>query len=156
MKSLATFIFLIILSCIVIHGQSSNHKISQKMKINAGIITEKIQESKKFYSENLDFEVVFENDFYLLMRAPSEEVTISFLLPDHPSQQPIFHQKFEGKGMYITMEMEDVDSLYKKIKGLGTPVAFEIRDEPWGDRHFAIVDPSGIAIDLVKYTAPEE
>lgn len=31
-----------------------------------------------------------------------------------------------------------------------------IRDEPWGDRHFAIKDPNGIGIDIVTYTAPED
>ena len=32
----------------------------------------------------------------------------------------------------------------------------EIRNEPWGDRHFAIVDPNNIGIDIVTYTKPEE
>ena len=27
-----------------------------------------------------------------------------------------------------------------------------IRNEPWGDRHFAIQDPNGIGIDIVKYS----
>jgi uncharacterized glyoxalase superfamily protein PhnB len=27
-----------------------------------------------------------------------------------------------------------------------------LRDEPWGDRHFTIRDPNGIAIDIVTYS----
>ena len=46
--------------------------------------------------------------------------------------------------------------IYKIIKDKGVPIAIELRDEPWGDRHFAIVDPNGIGIDIVTYTAPEE
>jgi uncharacterized glyoxalase superfamily protein PhnB len=34
-------------------------------------------------------------------------------------------------------------------------MVIELGDEPWGDRHFAIVDPNGIGIDLVKYSAPK-
>ena len=33
------------------------------MKLNAGIITEKLMESKLFYMEKLGFGVTFENDF---------------------------------------------------------------------------------------------
>jgi len=42
------------------------------------------------------------------------------------------------------------------IKSKGITIEFEIRNEPWGDRHFAIVDPNGIGIDIVTYTKPKE
>ncbi len=125
------------------------------MKLNAGILTEKIAESKKFYSEVLDFGVTFENEFYLLMHTPNKQAELSFLLPNHPTQQPLFHPPFQGQGVFLTIELEDVDSLYNKIKGMDVEIKIDIRDEPWGDRHFAIVDPNGIGIDLVKYTAPD-
>jgi len=125
------------------------------MKLNAGIITKKLQETKQFYTNYLDFGVTFENDFYLLMHTPNKQGELSFLLPEHPSQQEIFHSEFAGKGMYVTIEVEDVDSLYHEIKSKGIAVKVELRDEPWGDRHFAIEDPNGIAIDLVRYQAPD-
>ena len=56
------------------------------MKLNAGIITEKLAESKAFYTQVLQFGVTFENDFYLLLHTPNHEAEISFLLPNHPSQ----------------------------------------------------------------------
>ena len=133
--------------------QSKNEKMME-MKMNAGILTEKLKESRKFYSDVLNFEVTFENEFYLLMHTPDQKARISFLLPNHPTQQPLFHAPFKGEGMYLTIEVDDVDALYEKIKNK-TDIAIELRDEPWGDRHFAIVDPNGIGIDLVKYTAPE-
>lgn len=37
----------------------------------------------------------------------------------------------------------------------GIPIAIALRKEPWGDRHFAIIDPNGIGIDIVTYSAPE-
>jgi catechol 2,3-dioxygenase-like lactoylglutathione lyase family enzyme len=33
------------------------------MKLNAGILTEKLAESKAFYTDKLGFGVTFENDF---------------------------------------------------------------------------------------------
>lgn len=126
------------------------------MKLNAGILTEKIAETKKFYTEVLNFGVTFENEFYLLLHTPCKEFEISFLLPNHPSQQPFFHKPFQGQGMYLTIEIEDVDSLYKDLKNKSVEIKIDIRNEPWGDRHFAIQDPNGIGIDIVKYSpAPQ-
>jgi uncharacterized glyoxalase superfamily protein PhnB len=54
--------------------------------------------------------------------------------------------------MYLTIEVDDVDKVYADIKEKGVPIKIEIRDETWGDRHFAIEDPNGIGIDIVKYS----
>lgn len=129
---------------------------TNKMKLNAGIITEKLQETKQFYTEVLDFGVRFENEFYLLLNTPNHSAEISFLQPNHPSQKPIFQSAFSGKGVYLTIEVPHVDDVYQQLKDKGVPIEIEIRDEPWGDRHFAIKDPNGIGIDIVTYTKPEE
>ena len=122
------------------------------MKLNAGIITTRLIESKKFYTEVLNFGVTFENDFYLLLHTPNREDEISFLQPNHPSQQPLFQKEYQGLGLYLTIEVEDVDELYHDIKKKGIEIKIDIRDEPWGDRHFAIEDPNGIGVDIVKYS----
>jgi len=122
------------------------------MKLNAGIVTTKLSETKQFYTRLLDFGVTFENEFYLLMHTPDRSAEISFLLPDHPSQQPIFHSPFAGQGMYLTIEVERVDEWYVKLKDKGAELKVDLRDEPWGDRHFTIQDPNGIAIDIVTYS----
>jgi catechol 2,3-dioxygenase-like lactoylglutathione lyase family enzyme len=124
------------------------------MKLNAGIITKKLKETKEFYTTKLGFTVVFENEFYLLLQTPGGSDQLSFLLPDHPSQRPVFQSAFGGKGVYLTIEVEDVDALYKQIKANGVPIEIELRNEAWGDRHFAIVDPNGVGIDMVTYTKP--
>ena len=134
----------------IINGQ----KNQITMKLNAGILTTKLAETKKFYTEVLNFEVAFENEFYLLLQTPGGGDALSFLLPNHPTQQPFFHKPFNGQGMYLTIEVEDVDALYKDITNKNVNIEIPMRDEPWGDRHFAIQDPNGIGIDLVKYTEP--
>jgi len=131
----------------------SSSKKSHRMKLNAGIITSKMAETKSFYTKTLGFGVTFENEFYLLLHTPGKEAEISFLLPNHASQQPLFHKAFQGSGIYLTIEVEDADSMYEELKKKGVPIKIDIRNEPWGDRHFAIQDPNGIGIDIVKYSA---
>jgi catechol 2,3-dioxygenase-like lactoylglutathione lyase family enzyme len=134
----------------------ANAQTSEKMKLNSGIITEKLKETKDFYTKILGFGITFENEFFILMHTPDESAEISFLQPNHPSQKPIFQTPFNGKGVYLTIEVGDVDKVYEQIKSKGILIEIAIRDEPWGDRHFAIVDPNGIGIDIVTYTQPEK
>lgn len=126
------------------------------MKLNAGIITGKLAESKAFYTQYLGFGVSFENEFYLLLHTPGKQFELSFLLPNHPGQQALFHKPFTGQGMYLTIEVEDVDKVYKEIKKKGISIKIDIRNEPWGDRHFAIEDPNGIGIDIVTYLPAQQ
>lgn len=126
------------------------------MRLNAGILTKKLSETKSFYTEVLGFKIKFENEFYLLLKTPNDKDTLSFLLPNHPTQQPFFHKPFSGEGMYLTIEVEDIEKLYQEIKNKGVEIKVAIRDEPWGERHFAIEDPNGIGIDIVQYTKPLE
>ncbi|KQC00342.1 VOC family protein [Pedobacter sp. Hv1] len=130
----------------------SQTQTPNKMKLNAGIITSKLKETKAFYTNILGFGVTFENEFYLLLHTPNKDAELSFLLPNHPSQQPLFHKPFNGQGMYLTLEVNDVDQTYMALKKKGVKINIDIRNEPWGDRHFAIQDPNGIGIDIVKYT----
>ncbi len=146
----------LLLTALVLTIGWANAQTSKKMKLNAGIITNKLQETKEFYTKVLNFGVVFENDFYLLLHTPKHSAELSFLQPNHPSQNPIFQSPFNGKGVYLTIEVENVDEVYKEIKGKNVAIEIEIRDEPWGDRHFAITDPNGIGIDIVTFTKPEE
>ena len=126
------------------------------MKLNAGVITEKLAETKSFYTEIMGFGVTFENEFYLLLHTPDRTAEISFLLPNHPSQQPLFQPPFQGQGVYLTIEVDDVDAWHEKMIAKGVTIKISLRDEPWGDRHFAIEEPNGIGIDIVKYSGAAE
>lgn len=143
---------------IIVSGMSaysqtkSANSNTTNMKMNAGIVTSKLAESKAFYTQYLGFGVTFENEFYLLLHSPDKQAEISFLLPDHPTQQPLFQKAFPGQGVYLTIEVDDVDKLYKEMKQRGVGIKIDLRDEPWGDRHFAIQDPNGVGIDIVKYS----
>jgi catechol 2,3-dioxygenase-like lactoylglutathione lyase family enzyme len=121
------------------------------MLLNAGIITTKLSESKTFYTQTLGFKVKFEADWFVLLHtATHADHEMAFMLPQLASQQPVFHPEFNGKGVYITLEVDNVMHEYNRIKSTGISIEVELRDEPWGDRHFAVVDPNGIPVDIVE------
>jgi catechol 2,3-dioxygenase-like lactoylglutathione lyase family enzyme len=152
MKRFYALLLTVCLTTSAFSQANSTIKIQNTMKLNAGIVTNKLAETKHFYTTVLGFGVTFENEFYLLLHTPNQEAEISFLLPNHPSQQPLFQQPFTEQGMYFTIEVDDVDNIYHDLKKKGIEIKIEIRNEPWGDRHFAIQDPNGIGIDFVTYS----
>jgi catechol 2,3-dioxygenase-like lactoylglutathione lyase family enzyme len=155
MKRCLTMLSVILFTANAYSQNKSLTKNTNKMKLNAGIVTTKLAETKSFYMSILGFGVTFENEFYLLLHTPDKDAEISFLLPNHPSQQSFFHKPFKGEGIYLTIEVDDVDKIYNEIKKKGVEIKIDIRNEPWGDRHFAIQDPNGVGIDIVKYSPKE-
>lgn len=79
----------------------------------------------------------------------------AFFSPEY--YQIMTHQnvKYLKINCYSVIEVENVDEVYKELKNKTVPIEIELRNEPWGDRHFAIKDPNGIGIDIVTYTEPE-
>ena len=66
------------------------------MRLHTGFITDKLEESKEFYVGNFGFEVQFESDWFVLLKVGNSE--LAFMVPNHPSQRPVFQSQFNGKG----------------------------------------------------------
>ena len=123
------------------------------MSFYNGIVTSKFQESKEFYTKNLGFSVKFENEWFISIARDGRE--LAFMLPNLEFQNQVFRGEFGGKGLWLTVEVGDIEAEYERIQNLGVPVVVELRQEEWGETHFSVVDPNGIGIDFVKYKRPE-
>jgi catechol 2,3-dioxygenase-like lactoylglutathione lyase family enzyme len=107
--------------------------------------------TKEFYLNTLGFEEVYKNEWYLHLRASGDErLEIGFVASNHPSQPALFQPAYQGKGVSYSIEVEDVDAEYARMKEKGVEIRLEKRDEPWGERHFAIADPNGVVINVSK------
>jgi uncharacterized glyoxalase superfamily protein PhnB len=45
---------------------------------------------------------------------------------------------------------QDIDALARRISGRGTPLAEEPKDQHWGGRDFAVIDPDGFKITIAS------
>lgn len=115
-----------------------------------GFITEKVAESRDFYVRALACEVAYaaEGDWFVLLKFGDSE--LAFMRPDLDFQAPVFRGAYAGQGAWITVEVPDAEKECARIRRMGIPLRVELRDEPWGDRHFAIADPNGIGVDFVQ------
>jgi len=119
-------------------------------KLWTGFITDKVQESRDFYTKVLECSVIYEgeNGWFVLLKLGESE--LGFMLPNLEFQAPVFRAAYAGQGAWITIDVDDAEAEYERIRALGIPIEVELREEPWGDKHFAIVDPNGIAVDIVQ------
>jgi len=117
------------------------------------ICSTNLQASRDFYLGLLNFEVVFEIDWYIQLQSPTDEnLQIAFVQQNHKSV-PKSYQK-SPQGVVITVETDNVDFVYDKANKLQLPLALELRDEEWGQRHFMCVDPNGLLVDVVTMIEP--
>ncbi len=122
------------------------------------IATKGVTAARDFYVRYFGFEVVFDAGWYVQLHGERDgggaPLELAFMLPDHESLPPALRRAFEGQGMFLTVEVEDVDTLYERLRGDGHEILIELRDEAWGQRHFGVRDPNGGMLDVVKPIPP--
>jgi len=117
------------------------------------LCTRSVSDSHHFYKELFGMHAAFEIDWYVQLQSPANEsIQIAFVKIDHPSV-PAGFQALPA-GTIVTLEVDDVDRYYRKADELGLPVELTLRDEEWGQRHFMVVDPDGVLVDVVKLIEP--
>ncbi len=113
------------------------------------IVTDKLDETRAFYKDTLNWEIAIDMDAYLQVRSAGEDgPELAFMAPDgvHPS--------YKGEGVILSVPTQSADELHddlakKSVELLGAP-----KDQPWGWRSFAARDPSGVLLDFFHVTGP--
>jgi len=119
------------------------------------ICVKNVQESADFYQKYFDFKLVFQNDWYIhLTKENQPEFNLAFVSRDHPSVPAIMRKS--AQGILLNFEYDNVDELYKRSKAEGHRILLDLRDEPWGQRHFILRDPAGVMVDVIKIIEPSQ
>ncbi|MBN9792622.1 glyoxalase/bleomycin resistance/extradiol dioxygenase family protein [Pseudonocardia sp. TMWB2A] len=118
------------------------------------LCTEKIEQSKDFYVGRLGFETTFEADWYVSLRSPgSRPFELALIAHDHPTLPSAYRRPVQG--LLVNIEVDDVDAEWKRVVlDGGVPAELELRDEPFGQRHFIVADPNGVLVDVITPIEP--
>jgi catechol 2,3-dioxygenase-like lactoylglutathione lyase family enzyme len=111
---------------------------------------------RDFYVRWFGFQVVFEASWFVyLATAPSSPraASLAFMSPDHPSAPP-GPETFDGRGVFFTFQVDDAAAELARLESGGLAIAYPLRDEPWGQRRFAVRDPAGSWIDVIQQIDP--
>jgi catechol 2,3-dioxygenase-like lactoylglutathione lyase family enzyme len=154
-------LILIVVPMMTISCLAQNSSQHQKLKtmnfqdVYSVFITKDLKASTKFYADWFGFTPVFESTFFVLMSTPGERpVSVGFLSEVHPSSPPSAPALNAKAGVFLTLQTSNARSDYDKLKSAGLKISYELKDEPWGQRRFGVIDPNGMYIDIVEQIEP--
>lgn len=97
--------------------------------------------SEKFYKK-IGFDVSVSTDSYSeVILGSFKIVLVNMRDEDEFAGDSLAGEK--GKGMYMYINVEDVDRQYQTLVELGLEPATKPRDWSWGNREFVLKDPDG-------------
>jgi catechol 2,3-dioxygenase-like lactoylglutathione lyase family enzyme len=106
------------------------------------IVSKRIDESRKFYTEFLGFDVAMDMGWVLTLASPSNPTAQITLVRDSEKATP--HPN-------LSIEVGDVDAVHAKAVALGLQIVYPLTDEPWGVRRFFVTDPNGVIINVLSH-----
>lgn len=118
------------------------------------VVTDQLVQCRDFYTRQLGFRVVFEASWFVYLESAGDRpYGIAFMHPDHPSRPP-GPEPFGGKGVLVTLQVADAAAEFARLSQAGVAIAYPIKDEPWGQRRFGLIDPAGVWVDVVEQISP--
>lgn len=104
------------------------------------ISSEKMDESRTFYTDFLGFKVAMDMGWI-----------VTLVSPENPTAQVTLLQGVEGRHPDMSIEVADVDAVHAKATALGMSIIYPLTDEPWGVRRFFVADPNGKVINVMSH-----
>jgi uncharacterized glyoxalase superfamily protein PhnB len=97
--------------------------------------------SEKFYKK-VGFEVIQSTDEHSVVALQGFQLDlVSMRDEDRFARDSMSANK--GRGVYVYIQVEDVDAKYAELVSLSLPPATKPKDWPWGNREFILKDPDG-------------
>lgn len=110
--------------------------------------------SRDFFVRHFGMSVLFEAIWVAMLSSKDDgSIALGLMTADHPSCPP-GPELFDGRGMIVTVQVEDAAAAHAELKAAGAPIEYELHVEPWGQKRFMTRDPSGILIDVVEQIEP--
>lgn len=104
-----------------------------------------------FFRTHFGFEETFAADWYVSLRNGPHE--LAFLHPDHETIPSGYGHP--AAGVLLNVEVDDATEAYRRLSGLpDAPVRLELRDEPFGQRHFILEGPGHVLVDVIEEIEP--
>jgi len=116
-------------------------------RIVPNISSDRMEESRKFYTDFLGLKLVMDMEWILTFSSVSNPTAqISIVKNDKPN---VF-----DSDITITIEVNDIDSLYKKAVSLDYKIPYPITNESWGVRRFFVKDPNNVIVNIMCHLFP--
>ena len=111
-------------------------------RIVPNVSSDRMKESKKFYEDFLGLNLVMDMEWILTFASASNPTAqLSIVKKDKPNSA--------DSDITISIEVNDIDSLYAKAIAKNYTIPNPITNEPWGVRRFFVKDPNEVIINIM-------
>jgi catechol 2,3-dioxygenase-like lactoylglutathione lyase family enzyme len=101
-----------------------------------------LERSRQFYEGVIGLELAMDLGWIVSFRSRSNtSAQLSVLLND--ASAPVHPD--------VSLEVGDVDEVYRKAEAAGAEIVHPLTDEPWGVRRFFVRDPNGAVINVLAH-----
>jgi lactoylglutathione lyase len=147
MRTAACLALVICVGAIVVaFGQDQSGPKPHGMSLRLELFVTDVAKSVDFYANTLGFERLKGERDYAPVRSGSVVIGLgpAIGLPKDHYFNPEVQSGRRGLGTEIVLEVDDVQSLYEKVKATGYKKGLTgLRKRSWGATDFRIVDPDG-------------
>lgn len=114
----------------------------QVKRIVTNIQSQDVQKAKSFYEEVLGLDLLMDHGW---ITTYGSDVTMSV-------QISIASEGGSGTTTPdVSIEVDDVDAAYERMKDAGFAIEYGPADEPWGVRRFYVRDPFGKLVNILSH-----
>lgn len=111
-------------------------------RIVPNVAAKKVSAAKRFYEGVLGLDLLMDMGWIATYGSKSKmTVQISFM-SEGGSGTPVPD---------LSIEVDDVDEAYRRMKKARFKIEYEITDEPWGVRRFFVRDPLGQLVNILAH-----
>jgi catechol 2,3-dioxygenase-like lactoylglutathione lyase family enzyme len=116
-------------------------------RVVPNVVSRELEKTRDFYVKLIGLELAIDMGWLTTYVSPSNPTAQINIVRAGP--EPAYKQS-------ITVEVEDVDRVHAEAIASGYQIRYPLTNEPWGVRRFAVEDPNGVVINVMKHlTNPE-
>jgi uncharacterized glyoxalase superfamily protein PhnB len=98
--------------------------------------------ARAFYERLLDLKVVMDHGWILTFASEASAAPQLSVASEGGSGTPVPD---------LSIEVDDVDRIYRRAKSSDVAIVYDITDEPWGVRRFFVRDPFGTIVNILSH-----
>jgi predicted enzyme related to lactoylglutathione lyase len=111
-------------------------------RIVANIAADSVLEVQSFYTNLFGLEETMDLGWIVTLASRETAVTQMSIMSEGGSGTPVPD---------VSIEVDDVNKVYRRAKKMGCKVVYDLTDEPWGVRRFFISDPTGKLLNVLSH-----
>lgn len=111
-------------------------------RIVSNIAATSTEELREFYAELFDLQVVMDLGWIATLASDGLAPAQISIATEGGSRTPVPD---------MSIEVDDVNAVYRRAKELGHPIEYDLTDEPWGVRRFYLHDPAGKLLNVLSH-----